>query len=76
MLLIYKEVNKHEFTQFKLDYEAKYKRQLLFKENNRVYENYDGDILVAKVDHGKYYILDEKILKTIKEQNNDFRRKL
>ena len=76
MLLIYKEVNKHEFTQFKLDYEAKYKRQLLFKENNQVYENYDGDILVAKVDHGKYYILDEKILKTIKEQNNDFRRKL
>ena len=26
----------------------------------QVYENYDGDILVAKVDHGKYYILDEK----------------
>ena len=77
MLLSYKEVNKHEFTQFKLDYEAKYKRELLFKENNQVYENYDGDILVAKVDHGKYYILDEKkILKTIKEQNNDFRRKL
>ena len=77
MLLIYKEVNKHEFTQFKLDYEAKYKRELLFKENNQVYENYDGDILVAKVDRGKYYILDEKkILKTIKERNNDFRRKL
>ena len=34
MLLSYKEVNKHEFTQFKLDYEAKYKRELLFKENN------------------------------------------
>ena len=77
MLLSYKEVNKHEFTQFKLDYEAKYKRELLFKENNQVYENYDGDILVAKVDRGKYYILDEKkILKTIKERNNDFRRKL
>ena len=60
MLLSYKEVNKHEFTQFKLDYEAKYERELLFKENNQVYENYDGDILVAKVDHGKYYILDEK----------------
>ena len=66
MLLSYKEVNKHEFTQFKLDYEAKYKRELLFKENNQAYENYDGDILVAKVDHGKYYILDEKNIENYK----------
>ena len=66
MSLKYKEVDKHEFTQFKLDYEAKYKTKLLFKENNQVYENYDGDILVAKVDHGKYYILDEKNIKNYK----------
>ena len=66
MPLKYKEVNKHEFTQFKLDYEAKYKTKLLFKENNQVYENYDGDILVDKVDRGKYYILDEKNIENYK----------
>ena len=66
MPLKYKEVNKHEFTQFKLDYEAKYKTKLLFKENNKVYENYDGDVLVAKIEHDKYYILDEKNIENYK----------
>ena len=66
MPLKYKEVDKHEFTQFKLDYEAKYKTKLLFKENNKVYENYDGDVLVAKIDHDKYYILDEKNIENYK----------
>lgn len=66
MPLKYKEVDKHEFTQFKLDYEAKYKAKLLFKENNQVYENYDCELLVAKIDHGKYYILDEKNVENYK----------
>ena len=66
MPLKYKEVDKHEFTQFKLDYEAKYKTKLLFKENNKVYENYDGDVLVAKIDHDKYYVLDEKNIENYK----------
>ena len=69
MSLKYKEVNKHEFTQFKLDYAAKYSAELLFKENNQVYENYDGDILVAKIDNGKYYILDEKNIENYKGAN-------
>ena len=66
MPLKYKEVDKHEFTQFKLDYEAKYKTKLLFKENNKVYENYDCELLVAKIEHNNYYILDEKCIKDYK----------
>lgn len=49
--------------------QPKYSAELLFKENNQVYENYDGDILVAKIDNDKYYILDEKNIENYKGAN-------
>jgi hypothetical protein len=58
MLTSYKEVTGEEYTKFKYDYVSKTHRDLILKGGPGVYENYDGELLVAKVEKGKYYILD------------------
>jgi hypothetical protein len=61
MLTGYKEVTGKEYTEFKCNYVQKTHRDLIFKEHpGGVYENYDGELLVAKVENGKYYILSVK----------------
>ena len=60
MLTSYKEVTSKEYTQFKYDYVMMTHHELILRGSPGVYENYDGELLVAKIDHGKYYILDAK----------------
>lgn len=79
MLTSYKEVSGQEYTEFKYDYVQKTHHELILRGGHGVYENYDGELLVAKIANGKYYILDNKITEDDKilyyrEMNNGISR--